>query len=137
MAKPQPTPPAKVVNVMDHAVRFSVSVMAGAPSRDYELQPGQVISLEGGYALRRQPSPDRDLQPSIVEQLTNGQVLPIGDPRAKEAMRRHGTTPTTATSAPSSSKPKATTPTDDDADDLTPPGEVAPQQPAAAGKGRR
>lgn len=80
--------PRQVVNVSEEPCRFQIATMAGAPPRRYDLKPGEVIELEPGYALRRQASPDRDLQPSIIEMLTGGSVLPIGDQRAKDAIQR-------------------------------------------------
>lgn len=122
--------PTQVVNITDQRVRFHISVMAGAPARTFDLGPGESAELEAGYALRRQASPERDIQPSIIEQLTCGKVLPIGDPRAKEALRAREVTrmehaaPALAVTARA---PKA------ENDELTPPGEVV----AAASKGRR
>lgn len=72
----------KVVNIASHVVPFKIARGPGESPRTYELRPGEVVDLEAGYCVRMDHA--QGLQPSVIEKLTGGMVVPESDPRAAD-----------------------------------------------------
>lgn len=76
-----------VVNVAKTPVTFEIATSAGARPVKVRLGPGESTEIDPAYAYR-QPGLARGTEPrnSVIENLTNGQVLPAEDPRAAAAL---------------------------------------------------
>ena len=78
----------KCINTSDSTVSFEISTMAGAQARKYRLAPLEQVDIAPGYAVRFQHAEGRTIRPSIVEQLTNGAVVPLIYPEGRAALER-------------------------------------------------
>lgn len=72
-----------VINITGDTARFEIATVSGEAPDVYELKPHEVVEIAEAYATRRQVAPGRDSAASVIENLTNGRVLPVCDPRAK------------------------------------------------------
>lgn len=75
----------QVINIAGQRVRFSIATAPGVDPDIYELQPREVVEILTNYALPRLMQEGRDPAPSIISQLTNGQVVAISEPDGKRA----------------------------------------------------
>jgi hypothetical protein len=74
---------AHVVNIGSRNFPLEIGTGPGKKPIRHLMKPGDVVEVEDAYARRRLPAEDRDPVPSIVEQASNGEIVPAGDPRAK------------------------------------------------------
>jgi hypothetical protein len=63
------------VNVGGRTVKFEIE------GNRHVVKPGGSVMLHKSYGLPRKMAPNRDAVPSVVETLTNRQVLPVTDQR--------------------------------------------------------
>jgi len=70
----------EVINISDQPMRFNLDGMI------YVLEPLERAKVHSSYTKNRQMQPKRDPVKPILELMTNGKVLPVTDPRAKEAV---------------------------------------------------
>jgi hypothetical protein len=74
---------AHVVNVGGRNFNLEIGTGPGRKPLRYEMAPGAVVEIEDAYARVRVRSEGADPLPSIVAQMTDGNVLPASDPKAK------------------------------------------------------
>lgn len=79
-----------VVNVSGADTVLEIATAPGTPPERHRLAPGASVEVASAYARRPQVE-GRDAQPSIVEKLTGGAVVPAGDPRAQQHLARKET----------------------------------------------
>lgn len=71
---------ATIINVSSEEVRFELDGL------DYVLKPRETLATHANYALPRKMADNRDPVASVVDLLTGGKVLHIGDRRARAAV---------------------------------------------------
>lgn len=91
---------ALAVNITGEAVRLELATTPGALPIVHHVEPGAAVEVAAGYCQRLQVE-GRDPQPSIVEKLTNGRLLPASDPKAQQVLEAKK-----AASAPKAEAPK-------------------------------
>lgn len=74
----------KVINITSNNVRFEID------GTRFELKPSEQITINRSYALPRHFKQGKDPVPSVIELLTGGMVLHVGDKRARSALSRPG-----------------------------------------------
>lgn len=76
------------INVGSRPVKFQIDTSARAPSRRYELAPGEVEELAMGYLVPvATANPRKPLDPIIVR-LTDGLVVPLESKEGRAALAR-------------------------------------------------
>jgi hypothetical protein len=75
---------AHVVNVSGGSFPLEIGTGPGKRPLRYDMKAGDVVDVEDAYGRPRQPNPSADPMPSIVEAMTNGNVVHAGHPRAKD-----------------------------------------------------
>ena len=70
----------EVINISSSVQRFVID------NDRIRLNPGQSMRLNRAYAAPRKLHEGRDPLPPVIELLTNKQVLPVTDPRARGAL---------------------------------------------------
>lgn len=70
----------EVINISDHPVKFNLDGMI------YALEPLERAKVHVSYTKNRQLQKKRDPVKPILELMTNAKVLPVTDPRAKDAV---------------------------------------------------
>ncbi len=78
----------RVINTGGSDVRFEIATMTGAAPRKYNLKPLEMTDLAPGYCMRIQHAEGRTTRPSVVEQLTNGVVVPVIYPEGRAAYEK-------------------------------------------------
>jgi hypothetical protein len=79
------TPTKTVINITQERRRFEIATVAGSPSVVYDLEPGGTAEVAAGYTiLRNHANPDNSDARSIIEQLTDGAVVPMASAKAKQ-----------------------------------------------------
>lgn len=78
----------EVINISGGPVRFEIARGMGEAPDEYELAADEIVALDANYVRQFRIAAGRDPRPSTIDQLTNGKVISITDPRAAAAVDR-------------------------------------------------
>jgi hypothetical protein len=83
--KRQPT--LRAVNITPDPVSFEIAI-DGTFSNQHRVEGGGYVDLPEGYVRRLRAHDKAEERPSVIENLTNGKVVPETDPRAAAILNK-------------------------------------------------